>query len=124
VIDLAPVVETYEDGARCVEPILALGYEHRGEYGIAGRRYFRGTDGESGLLVHIHLYPRDAAELRRHLLFRDYLRAHPLDADAYAEVKRGLAKRVWLDGNEYADAKTPFISACLSRAEEWARATE
>ena len=120
VIDLAPVVARYEDGERCLAPIVALGYEHRGEYGIPGRRYFRGTDATSGLDVHAHLFPRDAVELRHHLVFRDYLRSHPDEREAYAATKRELATRLWADGNEYADAKTPFISACLERAEAWA----
>ncbi len=120
VIDLTPIVDRYEDGERCIAPIVALGFEHRGEYGIPGRRYFRGKDAVSGLDVHLHLFPRSAVELRRHLVFRDYLRAHPEEREGYAATKRKLAERLWLDGNEYADAKTPFISACLKRAEAWA----
>lgn len=120
VIDLAPVVQSEDESDLCIGPIVALGLEHRGEYGIPGRRYFRGTDSESGLEVHAHLFAQDSIYLRRHLLLRDYLRGHQEEAAAYAAVKRGLATRLWRDGNEYADAKTPFITTCLVRAERWA----
>lgn len=120
IIDLAPVAPTEDVRDACVGPIVALGLEHLGEYGIPGRRYFRGADGKSGLEVHLHLFTQDSTYLRRHLVFRDYLRSHPDEAAAYGAMKRNLATRLWRDGNEYADAKTPFISGCLDRAERWA----
>jgi GrpB-like predicted nucleotidyltransferase (UPF0157 family) len=46
VIDLMPALACFEDGQRCVEPMQRLGYEYRGEYGIAGRHFF--VRGERG----------------------------------------------------------------------------
>lgn len=120
VIDLAPIAGSEDERDLCVEPMVALGLEHRGEYGVPGRRYFRGVDHESGLDIHAHLFAQDSHYLGRHLLLRDYLRAHPDEAAAYGAVKRELARRPWRDGNGYAEAKTPFISACLERADRWA----
>jgi len=39
------------------------------------------------------LYVRGNPELERHLNFRDYLRAHPETARAYAELKYALAEK-------------------------------
>ncbi|TDN92353.1 GrpB family protein [Microbacterium sp. BK668] len=41
--------------------------------------------------ANLHVFPPDCAEAARHLLFRDWLRAHPDDRERYAEVKRAAA---------------------------------
>ena len=48
---------------------------------------------------------------RRHLAFRDVLRADPAVAQEYAALKRDLAMRHGNDVESYADAKTGFIKA-------------
>lgn len=60
---------------------------------------------------------------RVHLLFRDYLRAHPERARAYAVLKRDLARRHTSDRITYTDAKTDFIAESLDLAEAWAGET-
>jgi len=105
VIDMMPVVRRFEDGAACVAPLQVLGYQSRGEHGIAGRYYFvRGTPRSHQL----HLFAADHPEVERHLLFRDYLRAHPDERVAYERLKRGLAAKFGDDRQAYAAAKTPF----------------
>lgn len=71
--------------------------------------------------VHVHLWRSDDTEVERHIAFRDWLRLHPDERELYAHVKRAFAEREWTDGNEYADAKTPVISAILRRARGQAR---
>lgn len=121
VIDLMPVVRTFEDGARCIAPLVALGYEHRGEYGIPGRRYFVGLDAASGLVVHAHLLHEGHEQWRGHQVFRDYLRLHPDEATAYAAEKRAVAERV--SRADYPEAKAAWVRAAIGRAEEWAATT-
>jgi GrpB-like predicted nucleotidyltransferase (UPF0157 family) len=105
VLDLLPVVRRFEDGAACVPALQALGYAHRGEHGIAGRHYFvRGTPRSD----HAHLFAADHPEVERHLLFRDYLRAHADEREAYEHLKRDLAAKFGDDRQAYAAAKTPF----------------
>jgi len=105
VIDLLPVVRRIEDGDVSVAPLQALGYVHRGENGIAGRHYFvRGTPRSH----QAHLFPADHPEVERHLLFRDYLRAHADECVAYERLKRDLAAKFSDDRQAYAEGKTPF----------------
>jgi len=105
VIDLLPVVRRFEDGRACVAPLQSLGYESRGEHGIAGRHYFvRGTPRSH----QAHLFAADHPEVERHLLFRDYLRAHADERAAYERLKRNLAAKYGDDRQAYAAAKTPF----------------
>jgi GrpB-like predicted nucleotidyltransferase (UPF0157 family) len=116
VIDLLPVVRRFEDGDACVTPLQALGYAHRGEHGIAGRHYFvRGTPRSHQL----HLFAADHPEVERHLLFRDYLRSHADERNAYERLKRDLALKFGDNRQAYAEAKTPFCDRVdrLARAE-------
>src|SRR4030095_564220 len=69
----------------------SLGYEVMGEYGIPGRRYFRKDNKEGIRTHHIHAFEAGSAEAERHLAFRDYMIAHPVDAQRYSELKRKLA---------------------------------
>ena len=57
----------------------------------------------------------------RHLLFRDYLRAHPAVVEEYAVFKHGLSERFREDREAYAEAKTEFICEIERRAEEGRR---
>lgn len=57
---------------------------------------------------------------RETLLFRDWLRAHPDERDAYTAMKRALADGPENHVDDYGRAKRPWISAALDRAEGWA----
>jgi GrpB-like predicted nucleotidyltransferase (UPF0157 family) len=50
------------------------------------------------------------------LLFRDWLRSHDEDRDAYLAVKRSLAQRTWRHVQHYADAKSQIVGQILDRA--------
>jgi GrpB-like predicted nucleotidyltransferase (UPF0157 family) len=60
-------------------------------------------------LIHIHTVELNSHWWRRHIAFRDYLRANNNARDEYYNLKIDLAKREWEDKNDYTDAKTDFI---------------
>lgn len=60
---------------------------------------------------------------RDHLLFRDYLRAHPAACHSYATLKRELITRWRHDRKAYGEAKTGFVLDALADAAHWAAAT-
>ena len=74
-------------------------------------------EGERRANVHVRVKGR--ANQRYALLFRDFLRAHPNHATAYANVKRGLALLA-SDVGSYADAKDPTCDLIYRAAELWA----
>jgi GrpB-like predicted nucleotidyltransferase (UPF0157 family) len=74
--------------------------------------------------VHVHICTAGSEWERRHLLFRDWLRANADDRDAYARLKRRLAEQDWPGMNAYADAKGPLIAEIITSAETWARSTD
>ena len=118
VLDILAVGPRLEDLERATPALQRLGYEARGEYGIAGRRYF--VDREPrGLLVHLHGFASGHAHAGRHIRFRDYLRAHPKDAQAYGSLKLKLAEVHGQNRKAYQSAKEAFIEELHQRAERY-----
>lgn len=98
--------------------IAVFGYEAMGELGIPGRRYFR-KHIEDKRTHHIHIFEVNSPEIERHLAIRDYMIAHPEDAQKYSELKRKLAKEYPEDIEGYMDGKDGFIKEFESRALAW-----
>jgi GrpB-like predicted nucleotidyltransferase (UPF0157 family) len=73
--------------------------------------------------VHVHVRRAGSANGRYALLFRDYLRATPLAAQAYAQIKRALAAFAPDDWDHYYDVKDPVCDIIMAGAETWAAAT-
>ncbi len=127
VIDIDVVIESRSQLPAVVEALATLGYRHNGDQGIPGREAFprdhdevpRDGSGRSWPLHHLYVCARDAAELRRHLLFRDWLRAHPTRAAEYGALKLRLAELH--DPEGYCEAKTDFVQATLREAAGTAR---
>ncbi len=124
IIDIGITLTSLEDALKCITPLLKLGYQCLGEYGIPGRIFFRRlTDAplpgqtQSGVARthYVHMYQRDHDEFVQQILFRNYIRSHPETARAYEQEKRRLAHE-HSDMNEYATAKSEFVQGILARA--------
>lgn len=76
----------------------------------------------SGRPANLHVPLAGRPNQRYPLLFRDYLRAHPDAAAAYANLKRGLAALA-IDRGVYADVKDPACDLIFIAAEDWAAQT-
>jgi GrpB-like predicted nucleotidyltransferase (UPF0157 family) len=83
------------------------------------KRFFRPPMGQRPTNLHVRAAGR--ANQRYPLLFRDYLRAHPRSAAAYAELKRRLADNL-RDLDTYPDVKDPACDLIIAAAEDWAAA--
>ena len=115
VLDMMPVAATPGDGAKAVPNMTMLGYLYRGENGLPGRFYFdRVVDGRT--VAHVHMFPARHPDVRKHLVFRDYLRAHPDAAQDYEQLKRSLASKYRDDRRTYTDAKAEFINMIIDTA--------
>jgi GrpB-like predicted nucleotidyltransferase (UPF0157 family) len=97
-----------------IERLASLGYAHRGDLGIPEREAFRAPANDSE--HHLYVCPPCSAEFRRHVAFRDYLRAHPKDAKIYGDLKIALAERFREDRPAYNTAKGEFVTGLTSRA--------
>lgn len=120
VIDVQVSVDDVADESAYAPKLETLGWPMRAR--DEGTRFFRDPSG-APRRVHVHVCAAGSRWERIHLLFRDYLRAHPDQAAAYAELKRALASRHRDERVAYTEGKTAFVEATLERAEAWAAAT-
>jgi GrpB-like predicted nucleotidyltransferase (UPF0157 family) len=69
---------------------------------------------------HVHVREAGGDEARRMIAFRDWLRRHPADREAYEALKRELARGADADSVEgrvrYSEAKTAFVRDIELRA--------
>ncbi len=121
IIDLDVAIRSAADLPEAIARLAPLGYTYEGDKGIPGRAAFAWPP--QAARHHLYVCTPGAAAYREHLLFRDYLRAHPDAVAAYATLKRQLAARYRGQRAAYTEAKGPFVRAAMGRAEEWARAT-
>jgi GrpB-like predicted nucleotidyltransferase (UPF0157 family) len=126
IVDMMPGVRSLDAFMAHIPALEAMGYQYVPEFekpipelndpGMPFRRYFRkDIDGERAF--HMHTVEVGSEFWRDHLLFRNYLRVHPHEAQAYADLKRKLAdtyNATMLADNVnvnigYTDYKTEFV---------------
>ncbi|MDR0863178.1 MAG: GrpB family protein [Oscillospiraceae bacterium] len=90
--------------------LAAGGYEHVGDLGIAGREAFGYADKSHLMQHHLYVCESGAAELRRHLALRDYLRENADARERYGAIKREMAERYPHDIDAYIKGKGPVIA--------------
>lgn len=116
VIDVAVAIEQYPLPDEVLTAVAGLGYTYWGDYGIPHRHLFFQRGGPVGYNIHINELAND--QFQRHVLFRDYLRAHPDAAQEYERLKLALAAQ-HEDVNTYADSKSEFVRDILKKAYLW-----
>ena len=123
ILDLDVVIADWKDFPEVSRVLATLGYDHRGDLGIAGRESFgRMTPmvpftpgGREWMKHHLYVCLEGGRELKRHLAFRDVLRRDARVARAYEDLKTELAERWPDDRARYSAGKSNFIEAVLER---------
>lgn len=115
IIDVMPVVYSLSAVDEAKGAFERAGYEYLGEFGIKGRRYMCKGGDERTHQVHV-FHVSDRQNVCRHLAVRDYLRAHPDEASAYAQLKKRLAAQFPYDIESYCDGKAQFVTELERKA--------
>jgi GrpB-like predicted nucleotidyltransferase (UPF0157 family) len=100
-----------------MEPVLALGYTYIPEYETwlpAGLFFRKGIPGP--WTHHVHVMEPSNPRWQDLLLFRDYLRAHPETASAYASLKKSLAHAFGGDIEGFRNGKHQFVATVTAKA--------
>lgn len=119
IIDILIGLPNFSVADSLVPRIENLGYEYFNKYEdeMPYRRFF--AKNSNGVRTHqIHMVEINTEFWARHLFFRDYLRQTPETMNEYATLKKQLAEREWVDVNEYADAKTEFITGIENKVKK------
>lgn len=111
IIDILAVVKDITLIENYTDELQVLGYDGKGENGIPGRRYFQ--KGGDDRTHHLHVYQIGSPEIRRHLTFRDYLRAHADVKKEYGELKRRLSQKFPYDIESYSIFVSKFMKHFL-----------
>jgi GrpB-like predicted nucleotidyltransferase (UPF0157 family) len=117
VVDMMLVVDAAAEEASYVPALEGAGYRVTvREDDWHDHRILKGPDTN----VNLHVFSRGCAQVRRHRMFRDWLRADAGDRELYARTKRELAAREWDRVQDYAAAKGEVVLRILERAYvEW-----
>ncbi|MCH3971655.1 MAG: GrpB family protein [Oscillospiraceae bacterium] len=117
ILDIDVVIPSMNNFSTVCRKLEVAGYRHEGDLGIPGREAFCYDEMQKPhlLLHHLYVCPQDSPELQRHILFREYLRAHPRDVKIYSAVKREGARRFPYDINAYLAYKTDCIETIYKK---------
>ena len=113
IIDIVLGLADTSDEAAYVPALEAAGYRlvlRERDWQV--HRLFHGPDTN----VNLHVFPAGADEIHRMLAFRDRLRTHPEEREAYAAEKHRLAGRTWAYTQDYADAMGEIVESIIGRA--------
>lgn len=126
IIDIDIVLATRNDFENIKDRLAQIGYYHHGDQGIADREVFKRTAVSTPHVVldtivhHLYVCPADSEELKRHLLFRNYLRSNKQTRNEYQQLKQQLAEEANHDRKLYAQLKEEkartFIEGILGKA--------
>jgi len=91
----------------------------RGDNPDQSKRYFREAPGNRR--THVHVRQAGSFSEQMTLLFRDYLREHPLDCVKYAKEKHRLMSLHKEQRSKYVEGKGPVVWEILQKAHLWSQ---
>jgi len=83
IIDIDIVMKDYNSFETVKNLLESIGYSHEGDQGVKERHAFKYADKPHLMSHHLYVCPEYSQELKRHIIFRDYLRLNPEDRDWY-----------------------------------------
>ncbi|MBP6686221.1 MAG: GrpB family protein [Lacibacter sp.] len=124
IIDIDIVYENNVSFIEIKNRLERIGYYHNGNQGITDRDVFKRKNVATkhpvldSIAHHLYVCPAHSEELKRHLLFRNYLRINENARNEYQKLKLALAAKAQQDKKRYAVLKEEnageFIEKILS----------
>lgn len=114
-IDIDVIIEDSSILDAVIRGLGDIGYIHEGDLGIKGREAFTYVDKSHLQTHHLYVCPKDSAELRRHVTFRDFLKSHADAVEQYSAVKEAAARLYPNDIDGYIAYKSPCIEKLYAR---------
>ena len=114
-IDIDVIIKDYSVFPDVVRKLEGIGYIHEGDLGIKDREAFKYSDKAHLQTHHLYVCPQYSEELRRHIVFRDFLRNDPDAVRKYSEVKENAARLFPDSIDKYMEYKAPCIEELYIR---------
>ncbi|MEI9998073.1 MAG: GrpB family protein [Verrucomicrobiota bacterium] len=124
IIDLLVVTPSLEEAKRHGVALLEVqGYSYWRDNPAPHRLFFvKGLPPRGPRTHHVHMVeadsPHGSSEVQDRLLFRDYLRIHPAEAQRYLALKHALAGKFPDDREAYTSGKDDYVAAVLAKARQ------
>ncbi len=126
IIDIDIIYFDEDQFHQVVSGLNLIGYKHVGDQGIVGREVFKREPSKEPHKVldkirhHLYVCHFQNVELKRHLLFRDYLRTHEKERNEYQKLKLKIAEMSGQDRKEYARMKENIAKDFVERVISYA----
>ncbi len=117
IIDILAAINSLSNIVKIIDPLKTIGFIYRGEQGIPDRHLFI-KGGEDYRTHHLHVVEKEHSEWAKHIIFRNYLRKHPQEAQEYSKLKQDLLKKYELDREKYTESKSNFVERILKKAKQ------
>lgn len=118
ILDVALAYEDRKVVKDCMPILEEMGYEFKGDGGENGGHVFLLCSSPDVRIHHLHLVPIDGLQWAKYLNFRDYLKAYPEQAKAYAKVKQELAQEYPNSRKDYTRKKTIYVQNIFDQIEK------
>ena len=118
IIDLLVAVVSLDPREPYAQPLERIGYLFDPAAGSPDRHFFAKPHARPRT-HHVHVVEAGGEHELRHLAVRDFLRAHPDEAERYAALKRDVAARHPGDRLAYIAGKEAYMTALERRALAW-----
>lgn len=118
-IDILLLVKDKKTAEKMIKRVEDLGYNYRENASTEHRKFFKKIHKYFGeeKRFHLHLMWKTEDNYKDALLFRNYLRKHPDEADRYFELKKKWARQAE-NSDEYTELKTDYVKEIVDRARE------
>lgn len=100
-----------------IDSFAGIGYDFVWHKEFPERRFFRKGEYRAGT-HHLLIYEFESEFWKNNVLFRDYLRNHPVVLNEYYQLKIKLAEIYPYDRVSYTNGKNEFINLIINKARE------
>jgi len=121
IIDIQISVNSFEPFDELKEALESIGYRYKPDNTELTKRYFREKEYQKRTHIHVRLDGHWSQQYP--LLFRDYVRTHPEEKQAYETLKHELANTYKDQRSKYVSGKETLIWEIMRRADRWAQET-
>lgn len=118
VVDIILEFDDLDAMPQITKELNALNYYNIHRHIIPHRSFFT-CKNDKHITFHLYLRERGDPQIKRHINFINYLKHHPADAKAYAQLKIALAEKFYDDRHSYVFGKDKFIQAIDSKVKIW-----